>query len=247
MAIAEKIKIYMEKSSWIRKMFEEGARLKAQHGADKVFDFSLGNPNLEPPKAVHQALSDLLQQSQPGLHAYMANAGYPETRKAVADYLSKEHQLPFSENDIVMTCGAAGALNVILKALLNPGEELMILAPYFVEYLFYTENFQGVPRVVSTAPDFSLDLKAIEQALNPKTKAILINSPNNPTGRVYDEKSLRQLGELLESYARDKGQRVYLIGDEPYRKIIYDQVQVPSLFQAYRSSIIVTSYSKDLS
>jgi aspartate aminotransferase len=247
MVIAEKIKNYMEKSSWIRKMFEEGARLKAQHGADKVFDFSLGNPNLEPPQAVHQALSNLLQQSQPGLHAYMANAGYPETRKAVADYLSQEHQLAFSENDIIMTCGAAGALNVILKALLNPGEELIVLAPYFVEYLFYTENFQGVPRVVPTAPDFSIDLKAIGQALNPKTKAILINSPNNPTGRVYDEKSLRQLGELLESYARDKGQVVYLVGDEPYRKIIYDQVQVPSLFQAYRSSIIVTSYSKDLS
>jgi aspartate aminotransferase len=247
MAIAEKIKTYMEKSSWIRKMFEEGASLKAQHGADKVFDFSLGNPNLEPPKAVHRALSGLLQQSPIGLHAYMANAGYPETRKAVADYLSLEHQLPFSENDIIMTCGAAGALNVILKALLNPGEELIVLAPYFVEYLFYTENFQGVPRVVPTTPDFSLDLKAIEQALNPKTKAILINSPNNPTGRVYDENSLRQLGELLESYARDKGQRVYLIGDEPYRKIVYDQVQVPSIFQAYRSSTIVTSYSKDLS
>jgi aspartate aminotransferase len=247
MAIAQKIKEYMEKSSWIRKMFEEGALLKSRHGADKVFDFSLGNPNLEPPEAVHQALSSVLNQSQPGLHAYMANAGYVETRKAVARYLSREHDLSFSENEIIMTCGAAGALNVILKALLNPGEELIVLSPYFVEYLFYTENFQGVPRVVSTGPDFSLDLKTIEQALTPKTKAILINSPNNPTGRVYDEKSLKQLGDLLDTYGRDRGQVVYLIGDEPYRKIVYDHVQVPSIFQAYRSSISVTSYSKDLS
>jgi len=247
MAIAQKIKDYMEKSSWIRKMFEEGALLKARHGADKVFDFSLGNPNLEPPEAVHQALSSVLHQSPPGLHAYMANAGYIETRKAVARFLAQEHDLPFSENEIIMTCGAAGALNVILKALLNPGEEVIVLSPYFVEYLFYTENFQGVPRVVPTGPDFSLDLKAIEQALTPKTKALLINSPNNPTGRVYDEKSLRQLGDLLDTYGRDRGQVVYLIGDEPYRKIVYDQVQVPSIFQAYRSSISVTSYSKDLS
>lgn len=247
MAIAQKIKEYMEKSSWIRKMFEEGALLKSRHGADKVFDFSLGNPNLEPPEAVHQALASVLNQSQPGLHAYMANAGYVETRKAVARYLSREHDLSFSENEIIMTCGAAGALNVILKALLNPGEELIVLSPYFVEYLFYTENFQGVPRVVSTGPDFSLDLKTIEQALTPKTKAILINSPNNPTGRVYDEKSLKQLGDLLDTYGRDRGQVVYLIGDEPYRKIVYDHVQVPSIFQAYRSSISVTSYSKDLS
>jgi aspartate aminotransferase len=247
MAIAQKIKEYMEKSSWIRKMFEEGALLKSRHGADKVFDFSLGNPNLEPPEAVHQALASVLNQSQPGLHAYMANAGYVETRKAVARHLSREHDLSFSENEIIMTCGAAGALNVILKALLNPGEELIVLSPYFVEYLFYTENFQGVPRVVSTGPDFSLDLKAIEQALTPKTKAILINSPNNPTGRVYDEKSLKQLGDLLDTYGRDRGQVVYLIGDEPYRKIVYDHVQVPSIFQAYRSSISVTSYSKDLS
>jgi aspartate aminotransferase len=247
MAIAQKIKGYMEKSSWIRRMFEEGARLKAQHGAENVFDFSLGNPNLEPPAAVHQVLASLIGQPQTGLHAYMANAGYAETRKAIAGFLSREHDLSFSENEVVMTCGAAGALNVVLKALLDPGEELIILSPYFVEYLFYTDNFQGSPRVISTAPDFSLDLKAIEQALNPKTKAILINSPNNPTGKVYPESSLKQLGELLDRYGRKQGQTIYLISDEPYRKIAYDQIQVPSIFQAYRHSISVTSYSKDLS
>ena len=247
MAIAQKIKGYMEKSSWIRRMFEEGARLKAQHGAENVFDFSLGNPNLEPPAAVHQGLTSLIEQHQQGLHAYMANAGYVETRKAIAGFLSREHDLSFTENEIIMTCGAAGALNVVLKALLDPGEELIILSPYFVEYLFYTDNFQGVPRVVSTAPDFSLDLKAIEQALNPKTKAILINSPNNPTGKVYPESSLKQLGELLDSYGQKQGQTIYLISDEPYRKVVYDRIQVPSIFQAYRHSISVTSYSKDLS
>jgi aspartate aminotransferase len=247
MAIAQRVKEYMEKSSWIRKMFEQGALLKARHGADKVYDFSLGNPNLEPPAAVHQALADVLRQSRPGLHAYMANAGNTETRQAVARFLSQEHGLPFSENEVIMTCGAAGALNVILKALLNPGEELIILAPYFVEYLFYTDNVQGVPRVVPTGPDFSLDIRAIEKALSPKTKAVLINSPNNPTGRVYDENSLKELGNLLTQFGRDKGQTIYLLSDEPYRKIVYDRLQVPSIFQAYPSSISVTSYSKDLS
>lgn len=247
MAIAQKIKGYMEKSSWIRKMFEEGARLKARHGAENVFDFSLGNPNLEPPAAVHQVLASIINQPQSGLHAYMANAGYVETRKAIAGFLSREHDLTFSENEVIMTCGAAGALNVLLKALLDPGDEIIVLAPYFVEYLFYTDNFQGVPRVVQTGPDFSIDIKAIEQALNPRTKAILINSPNNPTGKVYDETSLKQLGKLLEGYGQKQGQVIYLISDEPYRKIVYDGVQVPSIFQAYRQSISVTSYSKDLS
>ena len=146
-----------------------------------------------------------------------------------------------------MTCGAAGALNAVLKALIEPGEEIIILAPHFVEYLFYTDNVQGVPVVVPTRPDFSLDVKTIEQALTPKTKAVLINSPNNPTGKVYDEKSLRQLGDLLNRIYREQGQVIYLLGDEPYRKIVYDQIQVPSIFQACRQSISVTSYSKDLS
>ncbi|MGC1401918.1 MAG: pyridoxal phosphate-dependent aminotransferase [Thermodesulfobacteriota bacterium] len=247
MAIAQKIKGYMEKSSWIRKMFEQGALLKAQHGAENVFDFSLGNPNLEPPAAVHRVLASILAQPQPGLHAYMANAGYVETRKAIAGFLSGEHDLAFSENEVIMTCGAAGALNVVLKALLDPGDELIVLAPYFVEYLFYTDNVQGVPKVVFTGPDFSIDLKAIEQALTPRTKAILINSPNNPTGKVYDQPSLKQLGDLLDGYGRKQGQVIYLISDEPYRKIVFDQIRVPSIFQAYRHSISVTSYSKDLS
>ena len=247
MAISQKIREKMEKGSFIRKMFEEGDKLKAKHGQENVFDFSLGNPNLDPPERVNRRLIEILNQPIPALHGYMSNAGYPETRRAVADFLSREHDLSFSEQDVVMTCGAAGALNAVLKALMEPGEEIIVLAPYFVEYLFYTDNVQGVPVVVPTRPDFSLDVKAIEQALTPKTKAVLINSPNNPTGKVYDEKSLRQLGDLLNRIYKEQGQVIYLLGDEPYRKIVYDQIQVPSIFQACRQSISVTSYSKDLS
>lgn len=237
----------MEKGSFIRKMFEEGDRLKAKHGQENVFDFSLGNPNLDPPEEVNRRLIEILNQPVPALHGYMSNAGYAETRKAVADFLTREHGLSFNEQEVIMTCGAAGALNAVLKALIEPGEEVIVLAPYFVEYLFYTDNVQGIPVVVSTGPDFSLDVKAIEQALTPKTKAVLINSPNNPTGKVYDEKSLKQLGDLLDRIYRERGQMIYLLGDEPYRKIVYDQIQVPSIFQASRHSISATSYSKDLS
>ena len=246
MAIAQKIKTSMEQSSWIRKMFEQGALLKAQYGADQVCDFSLGNPNLEPPAAVHQALLKILQESPAALHAYMPNAGHAETRTAVADFLSREHGLPFTFNDIIMTCGAAGAINAVLKALINPGEEVIILAPYFVEYLSYVDNFQGQSKIVSTRPDFLPDLEAIREAITPRTKAILINSPNNPTGRVYDRTIIQGLGDLLSEYSQ-KGQVIYLLADEPYRKIVYDGLQVPSAFQAYNESIVVTSYSKDLS
>ena len=247
MAIAQKIKGYMEKSSWIRKMFEQGPLLKAQYGAENVFDFSLGNPNLEPPPEVHQILNQILKQPPAALHAYMSNAGYPETRKAIAEFLSREHSLPFTHEEVIMTCGAAGALNVVLKALLDPGDELIVLAPYFVEYLFYTDNFQGVPRVVPTRPDFLPDLMEIEKALSSKTKAVLINSPNNPTGRVYGQSILKALADLLKQHSRKLGQPVYLIDDEPYRKIVYDQIEVPSIFKAYPASILCTSYSKDLS
>lgn len=247
MAIAPKIKAFMEKSSWIRKMFEQGAQLKAEFGPENVFDFSLGNPNLDPPPAFHRTLRDLLAEPAAGLHAYMANAGVPQTRQAVAGFLSAEHGLPFTENEIIMTCGAAGAINAVFRALLSPGDEIIILAPFFVEYLFYADNFQAVPKIVSSTPDFLPDLAAIENALTPQTKAVLINSPNNPTGRVYPAAAVSGLGELLRKRKQEKGQDIYLISDEPYRKIVYDGIQVPSIFQAYTESIVVTSYSKDLS
>lgn len=228
-------------------MFEEGIARKAEFGAENVFDFSLGNPNLEPPIQFKKTLMDLANDPSPGLHAYMPNAGIPATRKAVADYLRKLNRKPSGPEDIVMTVGAGGALNVVLKTLLNPGDEVVIPCPYFVEYNFYLDNHLGVAKIVKTKPDFSLDLPAVEGAITDKTKAVLINSPNNPTGKVYSKEDLQGLGELLGVYSRKLGRPVYLISDEPYRKIVYDGIKVPSVFDAYGESFVVTSFSKDLS
>ena len=247
MPASKKIQESMEKSSFIRKMFEEGHARKAKYGAENVFDFSLGNPNLEPPAKFKEVLMGLINDPDPGQHAYMPNAGYLETRSAVAAYLSKHNRESFAPDDIVMTVGAGGALNVILKTLLDPGDEVIIPAPYFVEYNFYLDNHQGVPRVVGTGPDFSLDLDAIGEAITAKTKALLINTPNNPTGKVYSGRKLEALAQLLTDRSRKLGRPIYLISDEPYRKIVYDGLNVPSIFDAYRESFVVTSFSKDLS
>ena len=247
MAVAAKIQDAIERSSWIRKMFEEGARLKALHGPDKVYDFSLGNPDLEPPEKFRQVISSVIAESPAGAHGYMPNAGYEETRAAVADYVSREQGVRVESEHVVMTCGAAGALNCIFKALLNPGEEVIVSAPYFVEYGFYADNHGGQIRVVSTGNDFTLDLVAIEKAINSRTKVVLINSPNNPSGQVYDRTSLQQLGDLLATSSKKMGRTLYLVSDEPYRKIVYDGFEVPSIFEAYANSIVATSYSKDVS
>jgi aspartate aminotransferase len=247
MPASERIQSSIEKSSWIRKMFEEGHQRKMKYGAENVFDFSLGNPNLEPPARFKQVIKELAEDTKPGQHAYMHNAGLLGTRQAVADYLGKHNQKTFTPDDIVMTAGAGGALNVVLKTILNPGEEVIIPRPYFVEYNFYLDNHQGVPRVVGTRPDFSIDFRAIEEAITEKTRAVLINSPNNPTGKVYTEGEISELGRLLVDYSQKYGQPIYLISDEPYRKIVYDGIEVPSIFDAYSESIAVTSFSKDLS
>ena len=246
MTIAGKIENFISKSSWIRKMFEEGARLKAEHGAENVFDFSLGNPDLLPPDNFKKVLTETL--NDPGLnHRYMPNTGYPDVRKSVADYLTKEQQTPVTENEVIMTCGAAGALNVILKTVLDPGDEVIAQAPYFVEYGFYADNHGGVLKTAPTNDDFTLNLDAIASAVTEKTKVVLINSPNNPTGQVYSEESLKQLGKLLTEKGKEINRTIYLISDEPYRKIVYDGVQVPSLFTCYKETIVCTSYSKDIS
>lgn len=247
MAISMKIQDYMERASWIRKMFEQGLELKAKIGADRVFDFSLGNPNLEPPEKVRKTMLEAIGDERPGKHAYMPNAGLKETREAVAAFLAKEHGVPISWEQVIMTCGAGGALNVALKTILDPGDEVIVLAPYFVEYLFYIDNHNGIGKLAKTNEDFTLNMGEIEAAITPKTKAIIINSPNNPSGRIYDEKSLRALGELFESVKRKNNQSIYLLSDEPYSKIVYDGARVPSIFQAYADSIMATSYSKDLS
>jgi len=247
MTIAKHIEGILTKSSWIRKMFEEGARLKAIHGAENVYDFSLGNPNLDPPEAFKTILKTLLDHETPGCHGYMPNTGYPEVRKAVADYLCSEQGVSISAAEIIMTCGAAGGLNVILKAIVDPGDEILTPTPHFVEYGFYVGNHGGILKTVPTHPDFTLNIEAISDAITPKTKAVLINSPNNPTGQIYSEDSLMALGKVLIQKGKSFGRTIYLMSDEPYRKVIYDGANVPSVFGCYAESIMTTSYSKDIS
>jgi aspartate aminotransferase len=247
MTIAKKIETIIEKSSWIRKMFEEGARLKAEHGAQNVFDFSLGNPNLPPPEKFNEVLRDTVDSCGLGDHCYMPNTGYPAVCKSVAEFISEEQQAVVTEKEVTMTVGASGALNVILKAILDPGDEVITPVPCFVEYKFYADNHGGVLKTAATNPDFSLNIDAISDAINEKTKAVLINSPNNPTGQVYSEESLNALGLLLKEKGKQLNRTIYLISDEPYRKIVFDGVKVPSIFGCYKESIIGTSYSKDIS
>jgi aspartate aminotransferase len=247
MTIAKKIETIIEKSSWIRKMFEEGARLKAEHGAQNVFDFSLGNPNLPPPEKFNEVLRDTVDSCGLGDHCYMPNTGYPAVCKSVADFLTEEQQVPVTDKEVTMTVGASGALNVILKAILDPGDEVITPIPCFVEYKFYADNHGGVLKTAATNPDFTLNIDAISAAITEKTKAVLINSPNNPTGQVYSEENLDALGLLLKEKGEQLNRTIYLISDEPYRKIVFDGVKVPSIFKCYKESIIGTSYSKDIS
>jgi aspartate aminotransferase len=247
MSVAQKIADASCRSSWIREMFEEGARLSDIHGCDNVFDFSIGNPNLEPPEEFQRVLEELIADRTPGRHGYMSNAGYPETRVAVAAQLSKEQGVDLSGSHVVMTVGAGGALNVILKAILDPGGEVIVPTPYFVEYGSYVDNHGGVLKPVPTTADFDLDIDAIAAAINPRTEAVLINSPHNPTGRVYPAESLQALGDLLRRKSDESGCVIYLISDEPYRRIVYDGLTVPSVMSAYGNSLIASSYSKELS
>jgi aspartate aminotransferase len=228
-------------------MFEEGARLKSLHGADKVFDFSLGNPNLSPPAAFREVARAIIDKAGDHDHVYMPNAGYPFVRQRVAETLSRQEKLTVTGEEVVMTCGAAGALNITLKALLDPGDEIITPAPYFVEYSFYADNHGGVLKTVPTRADFTLDLDAMAAAITPRTRAVLINSPNNPTGQVYSAESLQALGALLESRGQEMGRSLYLLSDEPYRRIVFDGISVPGIFDSCPNSLIANSYSKDLS
>ena len=247
MPIADKISAFIDRASWIRRMFEEGRQLKAEYGEENVFDFSLGNPFLEPPEEFSETLIKTAQDKTPGRHVYMPNAGFPETRKAIADYVSQEQGIATPMDNVVMTCGAAGALNVIFKTLLNPGEEVILFTPYFAEYYFYVDNSGGKPVLVPTAEDFSIDLKTLEPFITPNTRAVLINSPNNPTGKVYSEQNLKALAQLLTEKTREYGRPIYLVSDEPYRKIVYNGVEAPPIFPLYPYSLVATSYSKALS
>ncbi|MCB2187498.1 MAG: pyridoxal phosphate-dependent aminotransferase [Deltaproteobacteria bacterium] len=248
MPVAKKIAGYIERSSWIRAMFEAGAKLKAERGADKVFDFSLGNPNLEPPEQFFTVAGRLAADRTPGAHAYMPNAGYPAVREKVAAYLSEQHGgIGFTANDVIMSVGAGGALNSVLKAIIDPEAEVVVPTPYFVEYDFYLENHGGKVTRVPTKADFSLDVAAVAGAVNERTAAVLINSPNNPTGAIYRPEELAELAQALTDLGHKRGRAIYLISDEPYRQIVFDDAEVASVFAAYPHSIVVTSFSKNLS
>ena len=247
MPIAKKIQDFIERASWIRRMFEEGRQLKAQYGEENVFDFSLGNPFLEPPPEFTDALVQIAQDTTPRRHIYMPNAGFPETRQAIAENVSLEQGVNVPPDKVMMTCGAAGAINIIFKTLLNSGEEVILFTPYFAEYFFYVDNSGGKPVLVPTSSDFSIDIKELASSITSRTRAVLINSPNNPTGKVYSQSNLKDLADLLRQKSQEYGKPIYLVSDEPYKKIVYDGITVPAIFPLYQNSFIATSYSKSLS
>lgn len=247
MPIAESIKKAQESGSWIRKMFEEGAALKKQYGADRVFDFSIGNPDIDPPPAFHETLLHLAAEDAPGSHGYMPNAGFTEVREAMAKKASRDHQVQIDGSRVVMCVGAAGGLNVVLKAILNSGDEVVVSKPYFVEYGSYIANHGGRMVLVPSKADFDLDVAAIEGALTEKTAAVIINSPHNPTGRIYPADTIQSLADSLRRHGAKTGRYPYLVADEPYREIVYENRTVAPILSAYEESIVVTSFSKSLS
>lgn len=247
MPVSKFIKESITKSSWIRKMFEEGIRLKKEFGAENVFDFSLGNPDLEPPAEFFETFKEFADIKTPGAHAYMPNAGSDEARKAIALKVTRDHGVETSAKQIVMTVGAAGGLNAVFKTILDPSDEVIVIKPYFVEYNFYITNHGGVPVHVESKSDFSLDADNIKKAITDKTRAVLINSPNNPTGKIYHSDEIKALAGLLKSESSSADKIIYIISDEPYREIVYNGAVVESVLKHYKNSIVVNSYSKSLS
>lgn len=247
--ISQKVKAIVESPSngVIRKMFEEGALLKQKYGADKVYDFSIGNPDLDPPQKVVDAVMEVAADRSHLRHGYMPNAGYKETREAMAKKTALEQGCPVDFSNVVMEVGAGGALNVVLKTILNDDDEIVIPCPYFAEYNNYVHNHNGKVVAVKTTEDFSLDVNAIKAALNSKTAAVLINSPNNPSGRIYSEEEIIELSKVLKEFGKANGRYPYLICDEPYRAITYNNKKVASVFDKYEYAVIATSFAKNLS
>ena len=247
--VSERIKSLLENPNVgaIRKMFEDGAALKAKYGAENVFDFSLGNPDLEPPSELVNAVKETALSTLAGRHGYMQNSGYEQTRKAMAEKTSLEQEVKVDFSNIIMSCGAAGAINTILKAVLNPDDEVIVPCPYFAEYDHYIANHSGIIRCVKTKDDFSLDIEAIKSSCTPKTAAIIINSPNNPTGRVYTKDEIRSLADALHEMQDKCGRLPFIISDEPYRAIVYDGKKVSPIFPIYENAAVVTSFAKNLS
>ncbi|MDP6822476.1 MAG: pyridoxal phosphate-dependent aminotransferase [Dehalococcoidia bacterium] len=246
MAVSEAVRGQMEGASWIRRMFEEGIRLTAEHGAENVFDLSLGNPLLEPPPEFRTELLRLAQDETPGTHRYMPNPGYPDVRAAVAASLARESGIPLEGGDIIMTSGASSSLHVILRSLLDPGDEVVILTPFFVEYVYYVSHNNGVHRLVRFHDDFMPDMDDLEAQLSARTKAVIMNSPNNPTGVIYAESVIAEIGVRIRDAESKYGSEIALITDEPYRKLIYTDEPYPFVFKHHPRTIAATSHSKDL-
>jgi len=242
---SQKVTDNLKRSSYIRAMFEEGLRLKKIYGADKVYDFTLGNPDPEPPEKVIETAKNLLNEGKPGLHAYMSNAGFPDVCSKVAAHINKETGLNLQSSNIIMSCGAAGGLNVVLKSLLNPGDEVIVFAPFFFEYTFYIDNHGGKCVICQTDKEtFEPDPESLRNTITPKTKAIIINSPNNPTGVVYSKECLERIADVLKEKEEEYGNDIYVISDEPYTTLVYDGVEVPSVLKIFKNSIVVNSFSK---
>lgn len=247
--LADSVAGYLEHASWIRRMFEAGGQLKAKYGADNVYDFSLGNPDLPAPPAVGKGLRDFAEHAgEPFAFGYMANAGFPWARQRLAEHLSQEQGCALDGDHVLLSCGAAGGLNAFLRAVINPGEEMLTFAPYFVEYGFYVANHGGSLRAVKSLPDtFAPDIEALEAAISEKTRVLLINSPHNPTGVVYSRSQIEAITSLLERKSRQYGKPIWLIADEPYRFLAYDGVEVPSVLPLYPHAVVISSFSKSLS
>lgn len=247
--ISEKMRPYVENNSAIRAMFEEGNQLRAKYGADKVFDFSLGNPNVPAPECVKEAIIDLVTKEDPVvLHGYMSNAGFEDVRDTIAKSLNRRFETKFEGKNLIMTVGAASGLNVILKTVLNPGEEVIVFAPYFLEYGAYVRNYDGV--LVEVSPDtatFQPNLEEFAQKITEKTRAVIINNPHNPTGVVYSEETIQEVARIMEEKQKEFNRVIYLISDEPYRELVYDGAVVPYLTKYYKNTVVGYSYSKSLS
>ena len=247
--ISRKMQGLVAASSTIRAMFEEGKKLSAIHGEENVFDFSIGNPNVEPPKNIKVAINNILSEEHPNLvHGYMNNSGFEDVREVISSHINKKENLNLTKENIIMTCGAAGGLNIILKTLINPGDEIITFAPFFGEYKNYVDNFDGKFTVIPADTEkFQINLDLLEKSISKSTKAIIINSPNNPSGVIYSEDTLKSLANILEKKQEEFNTSIYLISDEPYREIVYDNAKVPCILNYYNNSFIGYSYSKSLS
>ena len=246
MAISRKVREQMNDSSWIRRMFEEGIELREIHGAENVFDLSLGNPLLEPPDEFRTELARLVADESPGTHRYMPNGGFPEVRASIAEVLAQESGVPITGAEILMTVGAAGAINTILRSILDQNDEVVLIAPYFAEYIFYVQHQSGVVKEAKCDENWLPDIESLEAAIGPRTRAVIIDSPNNPTGVIYPESSIVAIATALQRAEEKYGTEIYMISDEPYRKLIYTDAPYPFIFNHHPRSVVATSHSKDL-